>query len=428
MQEKFLHFLWRFQFLNKKDLHTSTDEKLEIITPGTHNEDSGPDFLNARIIIGSINWYGHIEIHINASDWYRHNHHTDKAYENVVLHVVWNNDRDIVHTDGMTLPTLELKSIALSGLCKKYHQFEQTKLPIPCAKHLDEVPILIKNAMLDKALYQRMTNKNNLVYRLLEQNTGDWYETAYQLLAYNFGFKANNETFLRLAQSLSIKTILKHNASLLQLEAILFGMSGLLPMAPPNDEYIENLQKEFALFQHKEYVHKQALFTPQWKFFRLRPANFPTIRIAQFAQILHQHTNLFDTLISTPTKEIHKVFSITQSIYWQNHYNFGKKSSPHIPGLGAKSIDSILINTIVPLLVAYGKTKDNQDYIDRATAILEYLPAENNKITRIWIENGIKIKNAFDSQASIELYNNFCSQKKCLKCNIGMDILRKDCN
>jgi hypothetical protein len=426
MQEKFLYFLWKFQYFTTKDLYTCNGEKLDIIVPGTQNEHSGPDFINAHIIIDSINWYGHIEIHINASDWYTHSHHTDKAYENVVLHVVWNNDKTINHPDGISVPTLELKDLVSSGLCKKYHQFEQTKLPIPCAHHLSEVPKVIKNAMFDKALYQRMLNKNNLVYQLLRTNTGDWYETAYQLLGYNFGFKMNNETFLQLAQSIPIKTILKNKTSILQLEAILFGMSGLLPIQASKVEYIEALQKEFALFQHKEYINKQVLCKSQWKFFRLRPANFPTIRIAQFAQIMHQNNNLFDTLISTPTKEIYKLFAITQSTYWQNHYNFYKKSSINIPGLGLKSIDNILINTIVPLLVAYGKTKDNQDYIDRATAILEYLPPENNKITRMWKDNGIKVKNAFDSQASIELYNSFCSQKKCLSCSIGIDIIRKE--
>lgn len=425
MQEKFLYHVWEFQYFHKHNLYTSSGEKIDIISPGEKNNNSGPDFLNAQICINNIIWHGHIELHTNSSDWYLHSHHLDKSYENVILHAVWNNDKTIAYQNGYNIPTLEFKNIVYIDFYKKYYQFERSKLPIPCSNQLQKVPNIIKNGMLDKVLYQRLETKHDNIYKYLKDNNEDWQETAYQILAHTLGLKTNSLAFLTLTQNLPLKFILKEQPSIFQLEALLFGVSGILSASKSNDAYVQDLKKEYEFLTHKNSILRPSMSISQWKFFRLRPVNFPTIRIAQLAQILNQNQDIFDLLTNTPIKILYKKLKVQQSHFWQNHYTFDKKSNKKISGFGTESINSIITNAIVPLLTAYGKAKDNQDYIDRAATILEYLPAEKNSITKLWIQNGLKIKNAFDSQASIELYNNFCSKKNCLNCNIGLHILRK---
>jgi Protein of unknown function (DUF2851) len=426
MREDFLYYVWKLQYFDKRMLTTCQGEPLSISYPGTRNDHAGPDFLNGSITINDVTWHGHIEIHINASDWHAHQHHADRAYDNVILHVVWNHDKDIRQRDGTIVPTLGLKDRVAPQLHQQYHKLVNNQATIPCAKQLPRVPDLTKTAMLDKALLQRLTHKNSLVYRLLEDNKGDWEATAYQLLAYNFGFKINSSTFLTLSLSLPLKILTKHTDNLLQLEALLLGQAGLLPINSnkAQDAYPEALKKEYNYLIHKYLLKGSKVQACQWKFFRLRPANFPTIRIAQFARLLHQHPSIFDLMVNTGTKTLYKALVIVQSSYWQNHYHFSRQSKKKIPGLGKASIEHILINTTVSLLVAYGKAKDEQDYVDRAIAILQHLPAEHNAITRHWEDVGIKAKNAFDSQALIELFNNFCTKKQCLACNIGAAILQ----
>lgn len=427
MQEDFLYYVWKLQYFSKKSLTTCQGETLIISHPGTRNEHAGPDFLNGRITINDVTWYGHIEIHINASDWYAHQHHADNAYDNVILHVVWNHNKDIQQQDGAIMPTLVLKDRVPPQLHQQHQALVDNQTTLPCAKHLPQVPKLIKASMLDKALFQRLTHKNNLVYRLWEENKGDWETTAYQLLAYTFGFKVNSNTFLDLALNLPLKTLTQHTDNLLQLEALLMGQAGLLPRDDKeHDTYLMALKKEYHYLVRKYELKVDSVQAHQWKFFRLRPANFPTIRIAQFAQLLRQNSSIFDLLINTPTKALHTKLAVIQSTYWQKHYRFSKESKAKIPRLGKSSIRHILINTAIPLLIAYGKAKDKQDYIDRAIAILQHLPAEHNVITRHWDKAGIKAKSAFDSQALIELFNNFCTHKLCLSCYIGASIMKRD--
>ncbi|MCU0318186.1 MAG: DUF2851 family protein [Amoebophilaceae bacterium] len=426
MKEDFLYYVWKLQYFDKKNLITCRGDALSISDPGTRNVHAGPDFLKGSITINNVTWYGHIEMHINASDWYTHQHQTDKAYDNVILHVVWNYDRDIHRQDGTAIPTLVLKDRVAPQLHQQYQKLVLNKAFIPCANQLPHVAGITKTSMLEKALFQRLTNKNNLVYQLLEDNQSDWEETAYQFLAYNLGFKVNSSTFLELALSLPLKVLKKHTDNVLQLEALLLGQAGLLPDSKSvQDAYVEKLRQEYQYLVRKYQLKAGSIQESQWKFFQLRPANFPTIRIAQFAQLLHQHPSIFELLVNVPTKMLYKELSIVQSSYWQKHYQFYKESERKITGLGKTSIEHVLINTTVPLLVAYGKTKDEQDYVDRAIAILQYLPAEYNAITRHWNDVGIKAKNAFDSQALIELFNNFCAKKQCLSCHIGASVMQK---
>lgn len=428
IREEWLYYIWKLQYFNKKNLITCQGEKLTILSPGIRNEHAGPDFLNASITIGDITWHGHIELHITASSWQAHKHDSDPAYENVILHVVWDNDLPIQRQDNTLLPTLSLHERVDLRFLEKCEKLIQQQVNIPCARQLFNVTNIIKTSTLDRVLLQRLSNKNTLVYQLLNNNQGDWEETAYQLLAYSFGFKINKMAMLDLSLSLPLKIIKKHYTNLTELEALLLGQAGLLEADNKEDidTYRATLIDSFTYLRHKYQLNPSKSTKLNWKFFRLRPANFPTIRITQLAQVLHQHAqNIFNWLTHTSSEVLKQELTTTQSIYWQQHYIWNKPTKTKIPGLGLHSIENILINTVVPLLVAYGKTHDQQNYVDQAIAVLQSLPPEENAIIQEWSDLGMKAENAFDSQAFIELFNNFCTKKKCLECNIGINILER---
>jgi len=422
MNESFLHYLWQFQYFEKKDLFSSDQEPLTVLKTGLLNSNAGPDFFNAKIKIGEIEWVGNVEIHIKSSDWFAHHHEKDSAYDNVILHVVWDNDKPVLR-NGTSIPTLELKDRVDPSLLHEYKKLINSSTSIACQKTFPHVDDLIKLSMLDKALMQRLETKATQVSELLKFNNNDWEETTYQLLARNFGFKVNADPFFQLSKSLPYKNIQKQNG-LLQVEALLFGQAGMLE-TKTKDEYISLLFREYHLLEQKYSLSNFKMNPSQWRFLRLRPANFPTIRLAQFAALLYASKNIFSQLISIESyTSIQRIFVQQQSGYWKTHYRFGKKAKGEVPELGEVSIQNIVINTVTPLLVAYGKYKDEQLYIDRAVELLQQLPAEQNKITKEWNALGLKVKNAFDSQAVIELYNNFCQKRQCLNCSIGISILK----
>lgn len=426
MQESFLHFIWQFQYFRKEALRTVANEPLVILHPGQLNSDAGPDFSQSKIQIGSLEWHGHTEIHVKASDWHQHRHEVDPAYQHVVLHVVWENDVNILGVDGLPIPSLELKDRVDPSLMEEYRQLVENLNIIPCAqliRHASDMSVL---TMLERVMMQRLEEKAMLVDETLERNNQDWEETAYQLLARNFGFKINAEAFMSLSRGLSYKIVAKHRQDLLQLEALLFGQSGLLGVAPAGEAYVNALKKEHRFLSHKYQLASTKVAPEQWKFLRLRPANFPTIRIAQFAALLHQHGNLFSLFKSIEhMADLQSAFQVRQSAYWQEHFHFAKKSKSATPQFGKASLENIVINTLIPLWVAYGKYTDNEKYIDRAIFFLGQLPAEDNKIIRLWQDLGIQFQSAFDSQASIELFNHYCREKRCLSCNIGVSILKR---
>jgi Protein of unknown function (DUF2851) len=423
MTEAFLHYLWQFQQFDKSNLQTILGEKISVLKTGILNTDAGPDFSHARLQINEIEWIGHVEIHIKSSDWQVHKHQQNEAYNNVILHVVWENDQPITRQDGSFIPTLELKNITDIQLLSKYQHLLDNQSIIPCQEQFSQVSDLSKFGILDKVLAKRLQQKALIVEQIFEQNNGDWEETAYQLLARNFGFKLNSETFLRLAQNLPLKVLQKHRNSLIQIEAMLFGQAGLIEKT---DEYSEKLFQEYDFFAAKFSLKSNQLSSHEWKFLRTRPANFPTIRIAQLAKLITQQQSFFSLFTQTNSiEDLRKALKIEQSVYWQEHYNFGKIANKKLVGLGKDSINNILINTVIPLLACYSEKTDNQELMTRCVSFLEALPAEENHITEIWKGLGLTIKTAFDSQASIELYNNFCTQKRCLQCNVGIEILRK---
>ena len=422
MTEAFLHYLWQFQQFDKSSLQTEAGDKISVLKTGILNTDAGPDFSHARLQINEIEWAGNVEIHIKSSDWKLHKHQQDEAYNNVILHVVWENDQPIDRNDGSLIPTLELKPITDISLLNTYQYLIDNKAVIPCEEHFAKVSNLSKFAILDKVLAKRLQQKAYIVGKIFEHNNGDWEETAYQLLARNFGFKLNSETFLRLAQNLPLKVLQKHRNNQTQIEAMLFGQAGLINKV---DDYSEKMSYEYDFFATKFSLKTTQLSSHEWKFLRTRPANFPTIRLAQLAKLITQQQSFFSLFTQTVSIEnLRNALRIEQSAYWQKHYNFGKLASKELVGLGKDSINNILINTVIPLLACYSEKTDNQELMTRCVIFLEALPAEENHITAIWEGLGMTIKTAFDSQASIELYNNFCTQKRCLECNVGIEILK----
>ncbi|MEP2024383.1 MAG: DUF2851 family protein [Reichenbachiella sp.] len=422
MRESFLHFIWQFQKFNATLLTTSDGLPIQVYSIGNYNTDAGPDFLNAKLLIGDITWYGHIEIHLKSSDWNRHKHQHDEAYNNVVLHVVWEHDEEVQMANGQILPVLELQNRIKPELLKKCNQLIKSPDKIPCATQFDQVKNIDKWSMLEQVGVMRLKQKSEYIHHLLEKNNGNWEETTYQLLAKNFGFKANEEPFLKLAQSLNHKILIKHAEKLEQVEALIFGMAGFLPGA--NEDYGLELGKEFDYLSKKYRLDNLVLMKAEWKFLRLRPGNFPTVRLAQFASFLSKNVKCFDQFIHfADQKELRMMFEFEVSSYWLKHYDFGKEGNRSTKTIGKSSIDLIMINSVAPLLAAYAQYTDEGGYMDKAVGLLQSLSPEKNHITKTWQELGMKSKDAFDTQALIGLRNDFCLKKKCLSCKIGVSLI-----
>lgn len=414
---------------------TTDGEPVDILHPGFRNPNAGPDFLNARLLINDVEWVGTVEAHVKASDWLAHKHQHDRAYDNVILHIVWTDDRPTqpelpgmarprpTRTDGSPLPTLELHGRTGADLLGRYQALTESPDTIPCAGQFRAVKPLRITAMLDKVMLQRLERKAADVKALYEA-TQDWEETAYRLLAINFGFKINAEPMAQLSRAVPHKALMKHRNSIRQIEAILFGTSGLLDGFEEPDEYATDLRQEYRFLAAKYDLAEKQLPAHVWKWGRLRPANFPTLRLAQFARLIANHGSLFSLFVGIDdAPALLKKLQITPTDYWKSHYRFGKTTEKAAPTLGEASAQNILINTVAPLLAAYAHHRDRQEYIDRAIALLEQLPPERNTITKGWSALGLDVRSAFDSQASIELFNAFCTPKKCLSCQIGADLV-----
>jgi hypothetical protein len=422
MTEEFLHHIWKFKLFNQLDLKTTAGEAIEIIKSGNHNFDSGPDFFNAQIKIGDTLWAGNVEIHINASDWKKHFHQYDKAYNNIILHIVYNADEPVDRASGEAIPTIEIKERIAQKIFQNYLNFKSSKDWIPCEKQIAAVPTLIVNSTFDKLLVERLERKSKLISDNLKLNNNNWEETFYQHLARNFGFKTNAEPFELLAKSLPSLVLAKHKNSLLQIEAMLFGQAGLLN-EHLKDKYPQALQNEYIFLKQK--LKLNSIDSHLWKFLRLRPVNFPTIRIAQFANLIFNSTHLFSKIIETEKcNDLKILINIDVSEYWQTHYLFDKSSKWKTKHLGDDSINNILINTIVPFLFVYGKQKDEVKYIERALQFLEQTTGENNAIIKKWESFKMPVKSAYSTQALLQLKNEYCNYKKCLSCNIGNYLLK----
>ncbi|WP_370698886.1 DUF2851 family protein [Fibrella musci] len=436
VSEEMLYFLWQFQYFATQPLRTTDGESVEVIHPGHRNGNAGPDFLNARLRIDGVEWVGTVEAHVKTSDWLAHRHQNDRAYDNVILHIVWQHDRTadspVPRPDGTALPTLELAPLVLDGsppnlLLTNYQRLIDTRDPIPCAGQFRMVKPLRQTAMLDKALLQRLEHKAEAVRELYDATGHDWEETAYRLLATYLGSKVNAEPMEQLVRAVPLRVLQKHRNSLLQIEALLLGTSGLIP-APDdeNDDFTVVLRREYQFLVAKYNLADRQLPAHIWKWGKLRPAGFPTMRLAQLAALVQQHGSLFSLLIdgANDVPALLNALQVRPSAYWQTHFQFGKVGKKASAMLGTSTAQGLLINTVAPLLAAYAQHKELPDLLDRAVSLLEQLPAEDNRITRLWDDLGLHIRSAFDSQAALELYNGFCLPKRCLNCQIGIALVR----
>ena len=422
MTEDFLHYVWKYKAFNLSGLKTLEGETIQVIKTGEHNQDAGPDFFNARLKIGNTTWAGNIEIHLKSSDWRKHLHNNNSNYSNLILHLVYENDEDISHT-GKPVATAELKTLIDKDLLNKYNQLLYAKQWIPCANQLNTVSSFTRSNWLERLLIERLERKANTISSLLELNKNNLEETFYIHLARNFGMKVNAVPFELLAKSLPNSFLGKHRSSLFQVEALLFGQSGLLEKQF-KDDYPNQLKKEYQFLQKKFSL--RPIEEHLWKFLRLRPVNFPTIRIAQLASLIHNSSGLFSKIMEAQkVEDLRTLLNAETSEYWDTHYVFDKKSVEQKKNLGTVAIDNIIINSIVPFMFVYADYKGIEEYKDKAVCILEQLSSEKNNIIEKFAELGIKSKNAANSQSLLELKNEYCSFKKCLNCGIGISLLKK---
>jgi len=421
--EDFLHYVWKFKLYDFRGLKTTDGEAVEIISAGTHNFNAGADFQNARIKIGGTTWAGNVEIHVASADWYQHNHSNDGAYNNVVLHVVYRDNQPVTLPDGKPLPTIELVNRIPAELYGRYHQMAYgNQQIIPCEGSIKTVNSISIHNWLTRVLVERLEKKSAGVINTLNMNTGNWEETFYQYLAANFGFKINALPFELMAKALPQSLLAKHKTNALQIEALIFGQAGFL-----EDDLTEIYPTE--LKAEYDYLRKKYNLTPVekhlWKYLRLRPLNFPTVRLAQFAGLVIQCNHLFSKILEENTVAgLRKLFSnIVVNQYWDTHYRFGVESKFAIKAFGNTSIDLLLMNTVAVFLFSYGNHYQLPRYVDRSLELLESLPLEQNYILDDFKALGVKAQNAFESQALLELRQSYCNQKKCLQCGIGNQIL-----
>jgi hypothetical protein len=423
MNEAFLHFVWQYQLINHQLLYTAQEEKVSVINSGTHNTNSGPDFSLAKIKIGNTVWAGNIEIHVNASDWFKHKHENDKKYDNIILHVVYENDLNITQQQKFNFPIIELKHAILPSLLKNYKNILQHKGWIPCEKSIHAIDnFRFKNGLTGLAV-ERLLSKSFSVNERLKKNNSSWEETFYHLVARSYGLKINADTFEKLSVSVPLKIIGKHKSNLFQVEALLFGQAGFLSYEL-KDDYAVRLTKEYLFL--KEKYNLQPMRKEAWHFLRLRPASFPTIRIAQFATFLHKSVHLFSAIKNIENvKSLEKLFESGVSEYWKTHYVFDKISKPSEKELGKKTIHLILTNSVVPVLFSYGNAVADDEIKERALNLLEQLPAESNAIINKWTDLKYKPNSTLESQALIQLKNEYCDKKQCLNCYVGTYLLKK---
>lgn len=421
MTEEFLHYIWQFRLFSP-ELRLQSGEQIEVLSPGAKNNDSGPDFFNARVRIGDTIWAGNVEIHILSSDWKRHNHQNNKNYDTVILHVVWRDDSEVFRKDGERIPTLELDGKFNENAWKSYQEFMNSKQWIPCTNSITKVDLFILTSCLERVLIERLEKKALLVEQVLSLTNNDWAQTFYRLLARNMGFKLNNQAFEMLAHSLPYSFLAKHADNLFQIEAMIFGQAGLLE-GKFIDDYPNQLKKEFGFLQKK--FDLVPIDSHLWRFMRLHPGNFPTIRLAQFASIIHHSANIIGELFdSNDTIVYRKLFGAEASTYWNSHYTFDKPSPPKRKTLGMSSVDLLIINLVAPILLAYGRRKSDYVMTEKPLDLLIQIKAEDNSVIRKWIELGVPVSNAATSQALLELKTIYCDARKCLNCRIGIELLK----
>ncbi|MEQ7801257.1 DUF2851 family protein [Pedobacter sp. ASV1-7] len=422
--EDFLHFIWKYRLFNSAKLVCKGGEELQVLNPGILNRNAGPDFSDAKLIIDQTVWVGHVEIHVKSSDWLLHGHQNNAFYDAVILHVVYEHDSPIYRTDGSLVPVLVIEGLFLDRVLDNYKRLIANANHFPCERHISSLDQIHIYSFFSRIVIERFEQKAEEVFEKLNNNRGDWEQLFYCFLARNFGFKVNAVPFELLSIVTPLHILSKHKNNALQIEALLFGQAGFL-----EQEFFENyplqLQREY-LFLKKKY-RLIPMNAAVWKFLRMRPQNFPTIRIAQFAALIVKSSQLFSKMLKKDTlSDLYTIFNdLPVNEYWLTHYHFNKTTNRVIVQPGKGSVDNIIINTVCLFLFCYGKYTDQSELSDRASDFLERIPSECNAIVNQYSSAGIDVPNALTSQALLQLNKYYCNEKKCLNCTLGLKILKK---
>ena len=421
MQEDFLHYIWKHKKFITPKLHTTAGELITLVSVGQHNLNSGPDFFNAQLGIGGQLWAGNVEVHVKSSDWYVHNHENDSTYDNVILHVVYEHDTEIFRRNNTPIATLELKKFISKDLLESYQKlFSIKKKWINCESEFSMVDDFIMNNWLENLYFERLERKSKLIDTMLVVSKSDWEAVLFKLLAKNFGLKVNGDAFLSMANSFEFSIVRKLHPKPEHLEALFFGQSGILENKIEN-AYYQNLTKEYQFLKQKFGLSNTGVAHLQ--FFRLRPPNFPTIRLSQLAMLYHQHQNLFSKIIAASSvQDLYRLMKVSTSDYWNDHYIFGKVSKSSKKTLSNSFIDLLIINTILPLKFSYAKHL-GEPVDDIILNIIQEIESENNSIVNTFNSLRHVSKTALQSQGFIQLKTEYCLKNKCLQCAIGNSLL-----
>lgn len=421
--EKLMQYVWKHRLWRSEDMVTNTGKKVRVVDPGLLNTDAGPDFFNAKIEIDGHMWVGNVEMHYRATDWKRHRHDSDKAYDSVILHVVAKDDAPVRRTNGELIPQLVLE--VSPQFNADYASLVGATIEVPCATKIKQVPHLTIVEWMEGLAFERLHGKVERIHQLLDSFNGSWEDVCYVTLARNFGFGINNDAFERLARRTPLRLLGKHSDSVLQIEALLFGQAGMLDAQKPGmDSYYNQLCTEYAFLSNKFQL--TPMEKESWKLFRIRPQNFPYRRIVMLAQFIEGGFRMMNRILEAEgEKEMRALFEVELSGYWTKHYTFGKPNERATATLSRSSIDIILINTVAPLLYAYGELTGNYEMTDKAIKLLEDLRAENNSIVSHFVAYGIDCPDALTSQALVQLKREYCDARKCIYCKIGHHLLSK---
>ena len=418
-----MQYVWKHRLWRSEDMVTNTGKKVRVVDPGLLNTDAGPDFFNAKIEIDGHMWVGNVEMHYRATDWKRHHHDSDKAYDSVILHVVAKDDAPVRRTNGELIPQLVLE--VSPQFNADYASLVGATIEVPCATKIKQVPHLTIVEWVEGLAFERLHGKVERIHQLLDNFNGSWEDVCYVTLARNFGFGINNDAFERLARRTPLRLLGKHSDSVLQIEALLFGQAGMLDAQKPGmDSYYNQLCTEYAFLSNKFQL--TPMEKESWKLFRIRPQNFPYRRIAMLAQFIEGGFRMMNRILEAEgEKEMRSLFEVELSGYWTKHYTFGKPNERATATLSRSSIDIILINTVAPLLYAYGELTGNYEMTDKAIKLLEDLRAESNSIVSHFVAYGIDCPDALTSQALVQLKREYCDARKCIYCKIGHHLLSK---
>lgn len=422
MQEDFLHYIWKYKKFELNKLTTTQGDPVLVTAVGQHNYNSGPDFFNAQLKIGNQLWAGTVEIHIKSSDWFLHNHEQDKAYDNVILHVVWEHDTDVFRKNNSALPTLQIKDFVQKDILISYKKLlSKSGKWINCENDFASVNDFVLKHWMERLYFERLERKTETIRALLLETKNDWEAVFFMLLAKNFGLKVNGDAFFSIAKSINFSVIRKSQANQQRLEALFFGQAGLLHH-DFEDGYYLSLVKEYEFLKQKFKLNNEPVITPH--FFRLRPPNFPTIRLSQLASLYFQHQHLFSKVLETEDSDaFYKLFNVSTSSYWKSHYTFQKTSQASPKTLTKSFIDLLLINTVLPIKFCYAKEK-GQDVDALIIKIASEIASEKNSLINAF--DGLKkvSNSSLDSQALIQLKTEYCSKNKCLQCAIGNYLIK----